>query len=159
MSDERPPQWNFTLAPRACLEQREMLEMSCSIFRACMSRVNPEVFSICLNWCFGTSDASPIRHAALDLLERWTVALQAATPELLHCALYGQSRSSQPDKDNTTTIARVHQTDLQAHKASKSTPAAIEQTATAGALLATEAGERFLKLEHFEYYLCNALSE
>ena len=81
---------------------------------------------------------------------------KAAILELLHCALYGQSRSSQPEKDNTTTTARVHQTDLQAHKASKSTPAAIEHTATAGALPATEAGERFLTLEHFEYYLRNA---
>lgn len=37
--EERPPQWNFTLAPRACLEQRELLEMSCPIFRSC--RPNP----------------------------------------------------------------------------------------------------------------------
>ena len=44
--EERPPQWNFTLAPRACLEQREMLEMSCPIFRLCMPSVNPEMFSI-----------------------------------------------------------------------------------------------------------------
>ena len=53
--DERPPQWNFSLAPRACLEQREMLEMSCPIFRSCMSRVNAEVYSYfisyLLHWC------------------------------------------------------------------------------------------------------------
>ena len=81
---------------------------------------------------------------------------KAATLELLHCALYGQSRSSQPEKENATTTGRVHQTDLQAQKTSKSTPAAIEHTATAGALPAPEAGERFLTLEHFEYYLRNA---
>ena len=119
-----------------------------------------------------SSDSSPIRHEVPDLLERWTVALvnycsalgvdKVATLELLHSALYGQSHSQpqpQPEKDAAATTGRAHQkeaADPQAQKASKSMPIAIEHTATAGALPAPEAVERFITLEHFEYYFRNA---
>lgn len=78
---------------------------------------------------------------------------------ILHVALYGQSRPSQPEKDTATTPGRVRPADVQTSKMSKKSTqaAAIEHTATTNALPAPEVvEERFLTLEHFEYYLRNA---